>query len=249
MLENTQLIILAAGKGSRMNSDLPKVLLTVNDKPMIEHLFDGVVEGLSIRKPIVVVGYKSEEVKSYLGERAEYVKQKEQLGTGHAVKVTEGSVDSEIKYIAILYGDMPLVSAETIERLAKRHTESEGPVTMATVKVDDFEDWRRCLYGYGRIMRDDQNEITSIVEVRDATNEQKNITEVNPSFFFVDRDWLFKNLTALSSDNNQHEYYLTDIVGLAREQGLKIKSIQINPDEALGANTPDDLKILENIKV
>ena len=249
MLRDTQLIILAAGKGSRMNSELPKVLLELHGKPMIQHLFDNVVSKLEVEKPLVVVGYKSEKIKNHLGASAEYVHQTEQLGTGHAVRVTEDFIDPSVKYIVVLYGDMPLVSAETIENLAREHGKNSDPITMGVVKADDFDDWRACLCGYGRILRDTNDEIVSIVEIKDATEEEKQITELNPSFFFIEKDWLFKNLTSLRADNKQHEYYLTDIVALAQQSGVVIKSVQIDSKEALGANTPEDLLRLEKIHI
>ncbi len=244
MNTNYQIIILAAGKGTRMESDLPKVLMPLGNSTMIEHLLDN----LSLEpKPIVVVGYESGLVKNTLGEQVNYAYQTEQLGTGHAVMQASHLISVEAKTVVVLYGDQPFVDQVMIDKLLENHLASAGPITMGTIKVEDFDDWRGAFAKYGRITRDDAGNVTAIVEFKDTTDEQKQITEVNPAYFVFDADWLKNNLKSIDDDNNQHEYYLTDLIGIAFSEGYPIKTASINPKKGLGANTKKQLAVLEAI--
>lgn len=247
-MDSIQLIILAAGKGVRMESKLPKVLVPLNGKPLIAHLLEHVAKAGFTRKPVLVVGHEAELVKNTLGPAYLYVHQKTQLGTGHAVQTTEEILrSSNAEHLMVLYGDHPLVDSNTIQTIAKEHLTHHRPLTMATVKVDDFKEWRGAFERYGRIIRDAKGSIERIIEYKDATDAERAITEVNPSYFCFEASWLWANLEKLKNENVQHEFYLTDLVGIARNQGEKITGININPITALGANTKAELQTLEKM--
>ena len=211
MTNKIQTIVLAGGKGSRMNTDTPKALVPLKGKPMIKHLLDAIAEsGLSLR-PIIVVGQKRKLVTSELGPNYHYAIQTKPLGTGHAVNSARQLAENKADHILVLYGDHPCVSAETVKNLADAHIQSDSVLTIATANVPDFDGWRACFFDFGRVIRDKLDRIVNIVEKKDA----------------------------------QGEYYLTDMIGLAQKQGHIIRSISIEPREAMGVNTIEQLLALE----
>ncbi len=243
---NTQIIILAAGHGKRMQSELPKALTLLHGKPFIKHVLDTVLFSGVCDNPIIVVGQKGDQVRQTLGSVYSYATQKEQLGTGHAVMITE-TVAKDADIVLVLYTDHPLVSADTIKNLINTQKEKEAIITMATVAVPDFNDWRQTFLSFGRFIRDDSGEIKKIVELKDATEEEKMIKEVNPAYMCFDAKWMWKHLHMLKNKNAQNEYYLTDLVGMAFAENQKIASISIDPLEALGVNTKEQLEIIEKL--
>jgi len=245
-MDDIHLIILAAGKGKRMNSELPKVLLPLADKPLLLHLLDA-VSAAGIAAPVIVVGVGSEQVRAAAGDRYRYVEQTEQLGTGHAVSMAESELAGRAEHVMVLYGDHPLVDADTIRRITAAHREGGAPLTMATVRVDDFDDWRGAFADYGRIVRKPDGSVERIVERKDAAANELLITEVNPSYFCFKASWLWENLKRLDNRNAQGEYYLTALPGLARDAGFPIHTVPIDPITALGANTPEQLAVLERM--
>ena len=248
MEEKTQIIILAAGQGKRMgNATLPKVLTPFKGKPFINHLLESIKDSGVCNKPAIVIGQRAEQIKEVLGSDYIYIFQKEQLGTGHAVMVTKDKLEGQAENIMVLYGDHPLVSADTIKNVAEAHAESGTVMTMATTIVSDFEGWRQSFIGFGRIVRGQDNKLEKIVEKKDATPEELEIKEVNPSYFCFKTNWLWENLDKLKNNNAQEEYYLTDLVGLAVEQGQQIATVEIELKEALGVNTNEQLKLLEKL--
>lgn len=250
MEHKTQIIILAAGKGTRMESDLPKVLVPFNGKPLIKHLLDTIeaIENKPFGKPYVVVGYGKDLVIEQLGKnKYHYPEQKEQLGTGHAVNAVRHTVKEETDNVVVLYGDHPFTTAKTINSLIEKQITTDKKIVMATVEVPDFEDWRSIFLGFGRIIRDENGKILKIIENKDATEEEKKVLEVNPSYFCFDAKFLWAELEKLKNDNVQKEYYLTDILKSAVEQGLEVESIKIEPKEALGANSKEELEMLEKL--
>ncbi len=246
MMENTQIIILAAGKGTRMEADVPKVLMPFRESTMLGYLLEQSVLPLAnMPKPIIVVGYGKNQVISTLGkDTAIYVEQEEQLGTGHAVKTALVAVDPTIRNIVVLYGDMPLVTSKTLEKLIRVQEQTSSPVTMLTSTVSDFEDWRVGFYNWGRVVRNRDNEIEKIIEKKDATPEQLASTEVTSAHFAFSHRWLLENIDKLSSSNGANEYYLTELPRLATDQGHKIQSVETDAREVLGANTLVELEIL-----
>lgn len=240
----TQIIVLAGGKGKRMNSDLPKVLVPLKGKPLVKHLLESIEKSGVCAKPILVVGQKREMVINELGNNYSYAIQEEQLGTGHAVNCAK-NLSHGADNILVLYGDHPHVSPATITSLAEAYQKHGGVLTIATTNVENFDGWRADFFNFGRIVRDENGEIVKIVEKKDASEDEKNITEVNPAYFCFNAEWLWKNLPTLQNENAQGEYYLTDLIGLAQHQGHAINSIQIDPHEALGVNTAEQLALLE----
>ena len=228
-------IILAAGKGTRMQSAKPKVLQTLADKPLLGHVLD-TCQSVNVDKTIVVYGFGGDQVQQAMQDYdLTWVEQTEQLGTGHAVKVTLPELPTEGKSL-ILYGDVPLVSATTLTRLKEANVEG---MSMLTLTVDNP-------FGLGRIKRDEQGNIVAIVEQKDASEEEQAIREINSGIYCVDNALLHKYLPNLSNDNAQQEYYLTDIVKMAVADGIAITAIE--PDyefEIEGVNNRQQLASLE----
>lgn len=245
----TRIIILAAGKGTRMNSELPKVLVPLKNRPMIKYLMDSVVAAKVDSRPIVVVSPDnkeiiSQELKDY---NIDYVVQDKQLGTGHAVACAQAVLNnSDIKLdtILVLYGDHPFLKSESIRSFANLMPDA---VTIMPTNLPDFESWHQNFYRWGRIIRGANNKVEKIVEFKDASEEEKLVTEVNPGFMCFNSDWLFKNISALQNNNNQQEYYLTDMIKLAFEAGYEIGTANIEPHEAMGINSLEELGTAENL--
>ena len=239
-------IILGAGKGTRMGGELPKVLTEVAGSPMIVHVMRE-VEKAGFNPPVVVVGYKADMVKDSLPKHSRFALQTEQKGTGHAVKITQDMALQDDGSILILYGDQPLVKADTLLSIFDAHEKHEHPLTIATITVDSFDGWQSPFSTNGRIVRDADGKVLSIIEKKDATPEQLQIKEVNPAYFCVDASWLWKSLEKINTNNAQGEYYLTDIVGIAFQEGHPIMTVSIPPEEALGVNTPEQRDIAERM--
>lgn len=241
-----QIVILAAGKGKRMNSDLPKALVCLKDRPMIHYLLDSVKEAGIDASPIVIVSPDNYEIiaESLKGYNVQYAFQTEQLGTGHAVACAKDLVKPETKNVIVLYCDHPFLRAESLRKFSE--TEVETVLVMPT-NLPDFEDWRHNFYCWGRFVRNDKNEINKIIEFKDASNDEQLITEVNPGFMAFNNSWLWPNIKLLSNDNANHEYYLTSLPELAANQGYLVSSISIEPHEAMGINSPEELIIAEKL--
>lgn len=246
VLEDTQLIILAAGKGTRMESSLPKALTPLAGKPMISRLLDEVAKVPFSRTPIIVVGHEADMVKNTLGKDFRYAHQKEQLGTGHAV-FTARAAAGDAPNIMVLFSDQPFVDAKTLKLLARTHRQSGATLTMATVSIPDFDDWRSAFERYGRIIRDTKGRIKRIVEYADATESERRIKEVNPAYLCCKAEWLWEKLGELRNNNAQKEYYLTRIISTATNEGVPIADVPIKPRAALGANTGKELETLERL--
>ncbi|OGI78255.1 hypothetical protein A3C57_00390 [Candidatus Nomurabacteria bacterium RIFCSPHIGHO2_02_FULL_33_12] len=246
-VNDIQIVILAAGKGTRMGMEIPKVLVPFHGKPMIEYVTEACLHSGITNKPILVVGYGKELIMKHLGDKVSYIEQTEQLGTGHAVKVTQTGISSDIKHVLVLYGDQPAITGAMIANLAKTHIDSGKNLTMATVTVPDFDNWYQVFYSsFSRIIRDEKGIIIKGIEFKDANEEQKKIKELNPCYFCFKKDWLYEKLSEIKNENSQGEYYLTDLVGYA---GIdqSIASVNISPEEALGVNTIEQLRELEKI--
>jgi bifunctional UDP-N-acetylglucosamine pyrophosphorylase/glucosamine-1-phosphate N-acetyltransferase len=188
-------------------------------------------------------------IKKTLGENMNYVTQVNQLGTAHAVQAACPSLQEDADCVVVLYGDQPLVDQIMVDRLVQEHEGSHGPVTMASVQVSDFDSWRSAFEFYGRIIRNEDQSITKIVEYKDANDAEKQVTEVNPAYFVFNKDWLCQNLSQIQTSNAQNEFYLTDLVQLAFKQGHNITAVPIDPQKGLGANTAEQLKVLESIVI
>lgn len=240
-------IILAAGQGKRFGGDTPKVLVRLKGMPMIVRLLEAVRVSAVTDRPVIVIGHGAQRVRDVLGVGYDYVTQDRQLGTGHAVACCRDALRYRPGPVLVLYGDMPMLTAATIRRIADTHS-AHGPVlTLATVTATDFADWRACLASYGRVARNAAGELERIVEVRDATADEQQIREVNPSFFCFRSQWLWPNVGCLQAVNALGEFYLTDLLGLAVAEGMAVHTVPVEPREALGANTPEELATLESL--
>lgn len=240
IMRETKAIILAAGKGSRMKSDLPKVLHAVNGKPMIEYSIEK-VRSLGIEEVIVVVGYKREQVQETLGGLVRYAVQDQQLGTGHAVMMARDLLEGFDGNVVVLYGDMPLINPETIRRLIETREQDDAKAALLTIVLDNPPD-------FGRIVRDEQGRIQRIVEVRDASPQELKIKEVNVGMYCFDCQELLAALESLDNDNAQNEYYLTDVVGIMCDRGLRVETVVTeNLEETLGINDPRHLRFAESL--
>jgi len=243
----TEVIILAAGQGKRMGGDKPKVMVELNGRPFIDYVVSAVEQsGLGV-KPIVVVSLTGQTITDFLADRVRTVVQTEQRGTGHAVQAALPLLNPETTSVVILYGDHPFIQPATLQRLAALQQASTAPLAMATVIVPDFTGWRQSFEHFGRIVRNDNGIITKIVEYKDATNDERVITELNPAFFAFAAPWLRQNIERLQPTNAQNEYYLTDLVAMAMNEAHQLPTIQIPPEEALGINTPEQLQHAEDL--
>lgn len=224
---------------------MPKVLVPVAGRPMIEHVLEAVKEAGVDEKPIVVVGHRMDQVCTQVGARCEYVIQTVQLGTGHALQAAMQHLGSA-RYVLVLYGDHPFLSSRTIRHLAEAASGTDAPVTLMTIRLPDFEEERRPFFDFGRIVRGADGRVERIVETRDASEEERRILEVNPGYYCFDAAWLREHIVRLGNANTQGEFYLTDLIGIAMQQGSPIHTVTVtNALEGMGVNTPEQLALAE----
>ncbi|AKE21856.1 MULTISPECIES: bifunctional UDP-N-acetylglucosamine diphosphorylase/glucosamine-1-phosphate N-acetyltransferase GlmU [Bacillus] len=222
-------VVLAAGQGTRMKSKLYKVLHPVCGKPMVEHVVDEALK-LSLSKLVTIVGHGAEEVKKQLGDKSEYALQAEQLGTAHAVKQAQPFLADEKGVTIVICGDTPLLTAETMEQMLKEHTQREAKATILTAVAEDPT-------GYGRIIRSENGAVQKIVEHKDASEEERLVTEINTGTYCFDNEALFRAIDQVSNDNAQGEYYLPDVIEILKNEGETVAAYQTgNFQETLGVN-------------
>jgi bifunctional UDP-N-acetylglucosamine pyrophosphorylase / glucosamine-1-phosphate N-acetyltransferase len=222
-----QSIILAAGEGTRMKSNLPKVLHPLAGKALIRYSLD-IVKGIGSQKPILVIGRDAEAVEKTIKGEAEFVIQLKRLGTADAVRSARKKAEGSSDLVLIIYGDMPLLRKQSLEQLVEKQKSNSGPLTIATMHLEDS-------HGFGRIVREN-GEIKEIVEEAQATSEQKEIKELNVGAYCVSSRWLWKALEKIPV-SPKGEYYLTDLVSLASGERTHVEAIQIeDPEEAIGIN-------------
>jgi len=233
-------IILAAGKGTRMKSDLPKVLHKVAGISMLEHVFRS-VGAIQPEKTVTVVGHKAELVEQVLAGQTEFVTQSEQLGTGHAVMMTEPILEGLSGHTLVIAGDTPLITGESLKNLIDFHINHKNVATILTAETDNP-------FGYGRIVRNDNAEVLRIVEQKDATDFEKQIKEINTGTYIFDNERLFEALKNINTNNAQGEYYITDVIGIFREAGEKVGAYTLKDfDESLGVNDRVALATAESV--
>jgi len=228
-MSNRYAVILAAGIGSRMKSKLYKVLHRVCDKPMVQHVIDQ-LKPLNLNDTITVVGYGAESVKEQLQDQTNYVIQEKQLGTGHAVQMAASYLENKRGTTLVVCGDTPLLTSETLQQLMAHHEKEQAHVTVLTAILNDSS-------GYGRIVRNSQGEVEKIVEDKDASEEEKLIKEINTGVYCFDNELLFNALKRITNDNAQGEYYLPDVLTIAKEDNYKVMAYSTdNFEETLGVN-------------
>lgn len=241
-MKNLAVVVLAAGKGKRMNSDLAKVLHPILGRPLIEYLLDTLI-GLKIDPIVIVIGFQADLVKEALADYSDRVKfalQEKQLGTGHATQMAEPELSGFKGDILVLAGDVPFLSPETIINLVDTHRTEQAAATVLSSFPPDAT-------GYGRIIRQGlDNLVEKIVEHKDATEEERKIGEINTGTFCFKAADLFSALNRVKNDNSQGEYYLTDVMQILREQGKKAAVYRTDDaEEALGVNSSEQLAELE----
>ncbi len=228
-MSNRFAVILAAGQGTRMKSKLYKVLHTVCGKTMVQHVLDQ-VSSLDAQKVVTIVGHGAEQVQAELGSRSQFALQSEQLGTAHAVMQAEEILKDKPGTTFVICGDTPLIKVETMEALIKQHEEQGAKASILTAYLEDPT-------GYGRIIRNEKGLVEKIVEHKDATEEERKVTEINTGTYCFDNQALFATLKKVSNDNVQGEYYLPDVIEILKSEGETITAYQTNDfEETLGVN-------------
>ncbi len=238
-------IVLAAGKGTRMKSDLPKVLVEICGRPMIEYVLDALAAG-GIERTIVVVGYRADLVRNALAGRPglQFATQTEQLGTGHAVMACRELLEGHDGAghdgaVLVVTGDSPMMQAESVAALMGEFHRRKAACILGTAHKENPQ-------GLGRIVRDVEGRFQAIVEEKDATDQQRRITEVNMSYYVFDCVELLDALQHVRADNVQGEYYITDCPGVMVDQGKEVRALDVlQPCEALGINTIDEVAVVE----
>ncbi len=227
-------IILAAGQGTRMNSNMPKVLHKICGKTLIDHVLDN-CQKASVEKKYVIVGHKHEDLRKTLGEKVGFVLQEEQLGTGHAMMQAKKIIEkNEKNNIIVLMGDAPLITAETIKNIIKEHNSNENNVTVLTATTKEP-------HGYGRIVKDEEGNLLKIVEQKDANDDEIQINEINSGVYCFNGDNLLNALQELKNDNAQGEYYLTDVIEIMKSCGLKAGVYITCEDDIKAVNSRKEL--------
>ena len=227
-MNNTIAIVLAAGEGKRMKSNTPKILHKAAGKALSEWVVDAAAEATD-QPPVLVIGKNADMVKDYFGERVRYAVQSEPLGSGHAVMAASEYLTGD-GYVIVVAGDMPLIQAQTLTRLAQTAADQALGACLLTATVDDAT-------GYGRVIRGEDGGVKRIVEHRDATEEQKAIREINLSVYCFDTALLRKALASLKPNNVQGEYYLTDCIEYISSSGKRIEAVScVSADEWMGVN-------------
>ncbi|MGE7624293.1 bifunctional UDP-N-acetylglucosamine diphosphorylase/glucosamine-1-phosphate N-acetyltransferase GlmU [Viridibacillus sp. NPDC096237] len=239
-MTNVYAVILAAGQGTRMKSKLYKVLHPVCGKPMVEHVVDH-IQSLDVERIVTIVGYGAEKVKEQLGEKSEYVLQADQLGTAHAVQQVEPILGELEGTTIVICGDTPLIRPETMKALFEHHESNHAKATILTAIAEDPT-------GYGRILRSTDQQVSQIVEQKDATPEQRQVKEINTGTYCFDNKALFAALKLVKNDNAQGEYYLPDVIEILQKQGEVVAAyVTENFAETLGVNDRFALSQAEEI--
>ncbi len=239
-MPETVAVVMAAGKGTRMNTELPKVVVPVCGRPMLLYVLDALAAA-GIQRVILVVGYRADEVRRTLDGRdgVECVEQTEQLGTGHAVMVCRGRLAAQEGPVLVIAGDSPMIQSESIRALLDDYERAPAACILGTALKENP-------HGLGRIVRDQTGEFLAIVEERDATDHQRQIQEVNMSYYVFRGPDLLVALDSLRPDNSQGEYYITDVPGRLKADGRVVRALPVlKPVESLGINTLEELAQVE----
>lgn len=233
-------VILAAGKGTRMKSTLPKVLHKIGGKPMVQQVMNA-ADLAGAKRKIVVVGFGAESVETALGNQAEYVVQQEQLGTGHAVMQASEILKDFEGTVMVLCGDTPLLQGQTLAKLFAEHQAAKASATVLTACMPDPT-------GYGRVIRNENGQVLKIVEQKDAASGELAVNEVNTGIYCFERKALFEALNSINCNNMQGEYYLTDVIGILAKSQDKVWAVQVDEyQETLGINSRMQLAEAEKI--
>jgi len=227
-------VILAAGKGTRLKAHEPKAAVLVGGRPMAARVADA-MRGAGISRIIAVVGHRAEDVRAAIGNGVEYVVQEEQLGTGHAVRYAEAPLAGYEGPVIVAYADVPLLTKNDIAQLAARHLAALPAATLLTAVFDDPG-------RLGRIVRGRDGRVASIIEAGDATEEQRRIKEINVGVYCFQAPLIFEVLRELKHENAQHQFYLTDAIGILVRRGERVEAIALeSAHNGMGVDTAEDL--------
>jgi bifunctional UDP-N-acetylglucosamine pyrophosphorylase/glucosamine-1-phosphate N-acetyltransferase len=238
-MQELGVILLAAGQGTRMKSNLPKVLHPLAGRPLFLHAL-GTAQRLNPKRVAIVIGHGADAVRSvYPGNNVAWITQEQQLGTGHAVLCAREAFDGLNGEVIILSGDVPLIQELTLRMMVEHHRSRNAAVTLLTASLDKPK-------GYGRILRDGRDAITGIVEEKDATSAQRQISEVNAGIYVASAPFVFTALSKVKNHNQQGEYYLPDIVAISLDQGENVETVRVGDvRETMGVNTREELAFME----
>ena len=240
MEDNIMAIVMAAGKGTRMKSKKSKLVQKIYGKEIVKRAVEN-AEKAGIKDIVAVVGYMKEEVMTVLGDNVKYAFQEEMLGTGHAVMQAKEYLKGKKGKVLVLNGDVPLIRPETLNKLLEKSSENKEYATLLTAIYDNPT-------GYGRIVRDEGGNVEAIVEEKDTTDEQKEIKEINAGIYCFDIEELLSALEKISPNNAQGEYYLTDVIQIMNEKGLKTGAVIVEDNtEILGINDRIQLEMLTKV--
>lgn len=234
-------IVLAAGQGTRMKSDLAKVLHPALGSSLVQHVL-AAVSATGVERVVVVVGHQAADVEKHLANAGvSFALQAEQLGTGHAVQQAESQLGDWPGEIVVLCGDTPLLTSATLQALFETHRDTQAAATVLTADLQDPQ-------GYGRVIRGADGAVERIVEQKDADAAELRVHEINSGLYIFSSSHLWRALTKVDADNAQAEYYLTDTLEILRRDGLRVSAYKCqDPREVLGVNNPDQLREAESI--
>ena len=228
-MKNRYVVVLAAGQGTRMKSKLFKVMHPVMGRPMVGHVVHAALEA-DASEVITITGHGAETIKDYLGDKSQFVYQEEQLGTAHAVMQAKDLLEGKEGTTLVLSGDTPLLRAETLQELMAYHEEEGAKATILTALADDP-------FGYGRVIRAEDDSVSKVVEEKDASSEERLVQEINTGTYCFDNQALFNALDRVNNDNAQGEYYLPDVLEILKNDAEKVGAFRLeNMEEALGVN-------------
>ncbi len=230
VIRSLAVVILAAGKGTRMKSDLPKVLHPLHGKPMLGYVLD-TARSLRPQKSVLVIGHQAERLlETFRDWPGVFVEQSPQLGTGHALLIAQKELQAFQGTVLVLYGDVPLIEKGTLKKLIEAHRREKAALTLISTEPENPK-------GYGRIVRNSQGHLLKIIEEKDATAQERRLREINTGIYCFDSEFLFSSLPQLTRKNSQKEYYLTDLVQIAQEKNLPQSTFfHSRSEEVLGIN-------------
>ena len=238
--EYVMTIIMAAGKGTRMNSKKSKLVHKIYGKELVKRVVE-LAEKIGSEEIVTIVGHLREQVQDVLGDSVKYAYQDELLGTGHAVMQAKKYLEGKKGKVVILYGDVPIIRPDTLRNLINKSIKNKEYATLLTAKYENPT-------GYGRIIRDEGGNIKAIIEEKDADPLQKEIKEINSGIYCFDIEELLNALTKVTNDNSQGEYYLTDVIKIMNEEGLKTGAVIVEDNtEILGVNDRSQLELLTRV--